>query len=124
MMIETLLLDPNGLPDSGMGEWQTMTGADLLTDAPKERNAIVFESGEEGNRLVKIGVWECEAYAEHMNSYPYDEYMRVLDGSVIIIPDGGEAVTYKVGDSFFMPRGFKGVWKQTETMKKYFAIYG
>ena len=123
-MIETLLLEADGLPDSGMGEWQQMLGADLLTLAPLERNAIIYQSGSEHNRLVKIGVWECEAYAEHIDSYPYDEYMRVLTGSVMITADGGSTKTYLVGDSFFMPRGFKGIWKQTETMKKYFAIYG
>ncbi|RUU48464.1 hypothetical protein EOD08_02500 [Mesorhizobium sp. M6A.T.Ca.TU.002.02.2.1] len=27
------------------------------------------------------------------------------------------------GDSFFMPSGFTGQWKQAETMKKYFMIF-
>jgi uncharacterized cupin superfamily protein len=123
-MIETLLLEPTGLADTGMGEWQLMTGAQLLTPAPRERNAMIFQSAEDDPRIVKIGVWECEAYAEQMTDYPYDEYMRVIEGSVIITAQGGEAKTYTVGDSFFMPKGFTGVWKQTETMKKYFAIYG
>lgn len=123
-MIETLLLSPAGNPDAGMGEWQLMTEADLLTPAPRERNAMLYQSAEGDPRIVKIGVWECEAYAEQMTNYPYDEYMRVIEGSVTITAIGGEAKTYTVGDSFFMPKGFTGIWQQTETMKKYFAIYG
>lgn len=32
-------------------------------------------------------------------------------------------VTYRTGDTFFMHKGFQGIWNMTETFRKYFVIY-
>ena len=47
--------------------------------------------------------------------------MVVLDGSVTLESDGFTE-TYRKGDAFFVPKGFKGYWRQSEPMLKYYVI--
>ncbi|GAA2768172.1 hypothetical protein GCM10010103_72140 [Streptomyces paradoxus] len=44
-----------------------------------------------------------------------------LSGVVELIPEGGEPVIYKAGDSFVMKPGYVGVWKTIETVRKIYV---
>jgi uncharacterized cupin superfamily protein len=42
--------------------------------------------------------------------YPYDEFVQVLKGEVTLTPIKGEKHTYRVGESFTVPKGWMGTW--------------
>ena len=42
--------------------------------------------------------------------YPYDEYVQVLKGEVTLTSVDGEAQTFRVGESFNVPKGWMGTW--------------
>lgn len=42
--------------------------------------------------------------------YPYDEYVQVLIGEVTLTSVEGEAQTFRVGESFNVPKGWMGTW--------------
>ena len=42
--------------------------------------------------------------------FPYDEFVTVLEGRVILTSLSGEKQTYEVGDSFLVPKGWQGTW--------------
>jgi uncharacterized cupin superfamily protein len=42
--------------------------------------------------------------------WPYDEFVQVLRGEVILTPKVGDKQTYGVGDSFLLPKGWQGTW--------------
>ena len=42
--------------------------------------------------------------------FPYDEFVLVLEGEVTLTDLEGNAQTYRVGDSFTVPKGWKGTW--------------
>jgi uncharacterized cupin superfamily protein len=42
--------------------------------------------------------------------YPYDEFVQVLQGEVTLTPIKGRKQTYRVGESFTVPRGWMGTW--------------
>ncbi len=42
--------------------------------------------------------------------YPYDEFVQVLKGEVTLTPIKGEKQTYRVGESFTVPKGWMGTW--------------
>lgn len=67
------------------------------------------------------GIWRSQAYTEFYDSYAANEFMYVLEGSVTLESDGFSE-TYRKGDAFFVPKGFKGYWRQTEPMLKYYVI--
>jgi len=70
---------------------------------------------------IKAGIWRSTPYTEFYESYPCDEFMYLLEGSVTVENDEFSE-TYRKGDAFLIPRGFKGYWKQTEPMLKYYVM--
>ncbi|MCZ4350903.1 cupin domain-containing protein [Roseovarius aestuarii] len=70
---------------------------------------------------VRAGIWRAEPYTDFYEDYPCDEFMYVLDGSVTLENDEFSE-TYRKGDAFLVPKGFRGYWKQTEPMLKYYVM--
>jgi uncharacterized cupin superfamily protein len=56
-------------------------------------------------------------------SSPADE-CTVIEGSVEITADGGEPIIYRAGDTFFMAKGFTGLWESRGPFKKCYMIAG
>ena len=108
----------DGDPESGMSRWSPITYDAVIEGEPQSRLHKFFVANRGGVGEMRVGVWEATAYSEKIDNYAADEIMFVLEGSVTILSDDGEEDTLRRGDCFFMPRGFSGIWKQTETMKK------
>lgn len=70
---------------------------------------------------VISGTWEAGGGSYHATYKAY-EFVHIMEGRIVITPDGGEAVTVGPGDSFVVEPGFKGVWKIEAPVKKHFAI--
>ena len=92
--------------------------ADLIDGIPMGLDHAYYVNPE---RRVKSGIWRCGAYSEYYESYPADEFMVVLEGEVTLEADGFSG-TYVKGDSFLVPKGFRGVWRQTVPMLKFYVI--
>ncbi len=87
------------------------------TAAPVEQGAVVFSDGGHTG-----GIWEATPYAERMEGYPFNEMALVISGRVTITPDGGAAVSFGPGESYFMQKGFTGRFEVTETLRKYYFV--
>ena len=74
--------------------------------------------------LVHTGVWEATPGETRSIKGETFEFCHILTGAIEITPDGGEAVTYRAGDSFVMKPGFTGVWKTIETVRKIYVTVG
>lgn len=48
--------------------------------------------------------------------------MHLIEGEIIITPDGGEPVTLRPGDAFVIEADFKGVWEITKPVLKHFVV--
>ena len=57
-----------------------------------------------------------------IDGLPYDEYVHVLEGRLILTPDGGEAIEYKKGDSLIVPEGYTGYWEMPEKYREFVII--
>lgn len=95
--------------------------ANIVRGDPDE-SGFSYLASEDGG--TDIGVWACGAYAERLIDYPYHEMCTVIEGSVEITADGGEPITYRAGDTFFMAKGFTGLWESLGPFKKYYMISG
>lgn len=51
-----------------------------------------------------------------------DEFCMILAGHVRLIDETGDAKTFKTGDAFLIPNGFRGYWEVIETTTKHFVI--
>jgi len=70
---------------------------------------------------LRTGIWRSQAYTEWYDSYAADEFMYVIEGSVTLEAEGFSQ-TYRAGESFFVPKGFRGYWRQSEPMVKFYVI--
>lgn len=51
-----------------------------------------------------------------------DEFCYIVSGHVRLKSESGEIQTFKTGDAFLIPNGFRGYWDVVETTTKYFMI--
>lgn len=72
---------------------------------------------------LRAGIWRSEAYTERYDDYPVDEFMIVLEGEVTLQGDGFND-TFRKGDAFLVPKGFRGIWHQPTAMLKFYVISG
>ncbi|TIX46226.1 MAG: DUF861 domain-containing protein [Mesorhizobium sp.] len=114
---------PIRFSSAGPEGWQQLPDlpleyAELIEGLPVGRDYAYFSRPERG---VKSGIWRCGPYSEHYANYPADEFMVVLEGDVTLEGDGFSE-TYRKGDAFLLPKGFRGVWRQPVPMVKFYVI--
>lgn len=73
----------------------------------KQKNWMsILHQGE-----VVIALYESTpALIAITESFPYDEYVHVLEGEVTLTHVDGKKQTFKKGDNFLVPKGFLGTW--------------
>ncbi len=109
----------DGPPDIGMERWEEMDSSELLSGEPVQHGHTYHEIEAEG---YLAGVWDCTAFVDHMGKYTVDEYMYLLEGTLIMrMPDGKE-IHLKAGDAFVIPKGLECQWDQPGTIRKFFMI--
>lgn len=57
-----------------------------------------------------------------VTEYPYDQTVLILEGRLILTPNGGQSIEYKPGDVFLFPKTFRGTWEMPETYKEYITV--
>ena len=58
-----------------------------------------------------VVLYESEAAVIDVSyPFPYDEYVLVLEGEVILTSTSGDSQRYGVGESFVVPKGWTGTW--------------
>lgn len=115
--------NPIKFSETGPDGWQVapnvaLETADLVEGQPAGLDHIYFERETPG---IRAGIWRATPYTEFYESYPCNEFMYVLEGSVTLENDSFSE-TYRQGDAFLVPKGFRGYWRQTEPMLKYYVM--
>jgi uncharacterized protein len=91
----------------------------LLRGRPRQQIWNLLSSGDGrfhvGQWASGVGAWRVQ-YSEY-------ELCHLLEGAVRIAPDQGAGHTYRAGDTFVIPSGFRGVWEVLEPCRKIYAIY-
>jgi uncharacterized cupin superfamily protein len=60
---------------------------------------------------VAVTIYESmPAVIDVSEPFPYDEFVLVLEGEVTLTHTDGSAQTYGMGDSFTVPKGWRGTW--------------
>ena len=119
MTASTIRLLSQGDEQSGLQPVRFVDPANVVEGEARERGHSFFTNAR-GN--VQAGVWECTPCKERIDSYPVDEMMTVLAGSVTVTDAGGDAQTFGPGDTFVIGKGFRGTWHITETLRKFYMI--
>ena len=71
----------------------------------------------------RVALWESGPGVLVTDSYPNEEYCRVLEGTLTITNADGSTADFGPGDSFVIPRGWAGRWHMKTRFKKQFVAY-
>jgi len=87
---------------------------------------IIVEHIHETARLKSLGVenwpiWSCEV-SEFPWTYDSRETCYMLEGEVIVTPDGGKPVTIKTGDFAVFPAGMSCRWNVLKAVRKHYRF--
>ncbi len=99
--------DPSEFDDEGVTQ----------EEDPKKFSFHNFFSGK-----ILVSVYEAEAGKVRIDGLPYDEFIQILEGRLILIHDDGEEFEFKQGESLLVPRGFTGFWYMPEKYRELIII--
>lgn len=68
------------------------------------------------------GIW-TSTKGKWAIEYREEEFVYMISGKCRLIDAAGRSQTFKAGDAFVIPSGFKGFWETLSPLKKYYAIY-
>jgi uncharacterized cupin superfamily protein len=91
----------------------------LIAGAPTFRSWVMEESLE---GRFRSGVWEMTPGEYTQISKGKAEFCYILEGQATITPDDGEPFNIGPGSAFTLKPDFKGAWKTTETIRKYWVL--
>lgn len=87
---------------------------------------IIVEKNLSEERLAKLGItswniWDCEVREFRLDFDQELERSYILEGEIVVTPDGGEPVTLVPGDYITFPVGLKSMWQVTKTLRKHYT---
>ena len=94
----------------------TLQQAELDSLPPWPEGVVITGANAHGQKVLHEGqlvsvLYGAEAALLEVGApFPYDEYVFVVEGEVILTSKGGSPKTFGVGDSFLVPKGWMGTW--------------
>ncbi len=87
---------------------------------------IIVEKNLSEARLAELGIaswniWDCEVTQFRLDFDEELERSYILEGEIVVTPDGGAPVTLVPGDYITFPKGLKSVWSVTKKLKKHYT---
>lgn len=77
-------------------------------------------------RLAALGVSSWGIWTEEVSTFPwiYDEreICYLLEGDVIVTPDGGQPVQFGKGDLVTFPAGMSCTWEVRQPVRKHYRF--
>ncbi len=107
-----------------------LAGVDLPAGAPFIPPEAVLEGSHRprGDILYRGEELVMEVYEDDpatfaiADPFPFDEYVMVLSGKLILTDAGGQVHEFVAGDSLVVPKGFTGTWKMLGNYRELVAI--
>jgi uncharacterized cupin superfamily protein len=98
-----------------------------------ETKTAVKENGPDGpttdvllarskNGRVESGLYSAGPSEQNIDSYPEDEFMYFIEGSVKLTSVDGTVLEISAGEGAAIPKGWRGHWS-TPGYKKYYVTY-
>ena len=90
----------------------------VLEGSHRPRGDILYR----GEELVMEIYEDDPATFAIADPFPFDEYVLVLSGKLILTDAGGQVHEFVAGDSLVIPKGFTGTWKMLGNYRELVAI--
>jgi len=87
---------------------------------------IIISSEPDEEQLSALGVTNWPIWTKEIStfSWTYDEAETcfILEGDIVVTPDGGEPVKMGVGDLVSFPAGMSCVWDIKQPVRKHYRF--
>ena len=113
--IEQHFLDGKGLAAGDPSEFDD-------EDIIREDDSTGFRTQNFHTGKILVSVYEAGPGKVRIEGSQYDEFITVLEGSLILTPDGGGEYEYKAGDSLIVPKGYRGGWEMPERYRELIVV--
>ena len=111
-------LDADKLAGLGLEEFEPFPKEIVLSGRSKHSYHTFF-SGEE----VVVEVYEAEPAKMKIDEpWPYDEFIYVLSGKLVLTDARGAVTQFVAGDSLVVPKGFVGTWEMQGNFRELVVI--
>ena len=111
-------LDREKLAGLGLEEYPALAAEEVLEGGSGQRGEVFFVGDE-----LAVGVWEADASILSVaEPLPYDEFVTVLSGKLILTDEQGTAEEYLPGDAVVVPKGFTGTWQMLGNYRDIYVI--
>ena len=92
---------------------------EIVLSGHSKHSYHTFFSGEE----VVVEVYEAEpAKLKIDEPWPYDEFIYVLSGKLVLTDAKGRVTQYVAGESLVVPKGFLGIWEMQGNFRELVVI--
>ena len=118
--LNVIRFDRNGDPETGLQRWPDIPTELLHSGAPIQTAHTYLDND---NGIFTAGVWDCTPHELVPGPYAADEFMVVLEGSIIIEHESGQTDRFRAGECFIIPKGMPCTWRQDEYTRKFWAIH-
>ncbi len=85
---------------------------------------INVERNPNEQKLKELGVRNWSIWSKEVSEFPWEydseEICYILEGEVIVTPDGGKPVHILAGDLVTFPKGMKCTWKIKKDIRKHY----
>ena len=112
--------ESNGPAQDGLVPWDDFPPGILIAGHGKQRGHEYFNKDSDA---LTAGVWDCTPCTLKPEPYSVDEFMVVLEGSIVLNSPSGESERYSAGEAFVIPRGLPCEWHQDEYCRKFYMIW-
>ena len=111
-------LDAEKLAGLGLEEFEPFP-KEMVLSGHSKHSYHTFFSGEE----VVVEVYEAEpAKLKIDEPWPYDEFIYVLSGKLVLTDARGEVTQFVAGESLVVPKGFVGIWEMQGNFRELVVI--
>jgi uncharacterized cupin superfamily protein len=88
---------------------------------------IIVEKNLSDARKAELGIpkwetWDCPVMQFRLDFDDETEHSYILEGEIVVTPDGGQPVTLVPGDYVIFPKGLTSMWSVTKTLKKHYML--
>lgn len=85
---------------------------------------VEHEPGEDA--LREMGVFDWPVWTREVSEFPWQygerERCYILEGDVVVTPDGGDPVRLGPGDLVTFPRGLSCTWRVRQPVRKHYQF--
>lgn len=87
---------------------------------------IIVERQPDQARLEALGVQRWPIWTKEVSRFPWtygeQEIAYVLEGEVVVTPDGGAPVSFGAGDLVTFPAGMSCTWEVKKPLRKHYRF--